>query len=225
MILLSMILQNGVSRDESPASSAISAFQPFSPPPPITSSPCFNDSANHILPEKNHPSLSLSLVTPTAHRFFSIHFFQKPLNGIFTADFIRHLISLGQRSKQQKKGFRFGILRLRLHQTADFAFKCLGIARIGTGLDEPSFSHGIHSVEIHFISRGCPEITNLTSTPKQLDQHRRSNPSKRIFLLGDATHKRSVRGVAEFVDFESLGGTEKERAFQQPVGWARLEKN
>ena len=54
---------------------------------------------------------------------------------------------------------------------------------------------------------------------------RRSNPSKRIFLLGDATNKRSVRGVAEVVDFESLGGTEKERTFQQPAGWARLEKN
>ena len=54
---------------------------------------------------------------------------------------------------------------------------------------------------------------------------RRSNPGKRIVLLGDATNKLRAHGIAEFVDFESLGGTEKERAFQQPVGWARLEKN
>lgn len=44
---------------------------------------------------------------------------------------------------------------------------------------------------------------------------RRSNPNKRIVLLGDATNQRSVRGVAEFVDFESLSGTEKEQEFQR----------
>ena len=44
---------------------------------------------------------------------------------------------------------------------------------------------------------------------------RRSNPGQRIVLLGDATNKRSVRGVAEFVDFESLSGTEKEQEFQR----------
>lgn len=44
---------------------------------------------------------------------------------------------------------------------------------------------------------------------------RRSNPGQRIVLLGDATNKRSVRGVAEFVDFESLSGTEKEHEFQR----------
>jgi len=44
---------------------------------------------------------------------------------------------------------------------------------------------------------------------------RRSNPGKRIILLGDAANRRGARGVAEFVDFESLGGTGKEREFQR----------
>jgi hypothetical protein len=42
-----------------------------------------------------------------------------------------------------------------------------------------------------------------------------SNPLKRIFLLGDATNKRFARGFAEFIDFESLAGTQKEREFQR----------
>ena len=51
--------------------------------------------------------------------------------------------------------------------------------------------------------------------PWTLAVARRSNPGKRIVLLGDATNKRSVRGVAEFVDFESLCGTDKEQEFQR----------
>lgn len=44
---------------------------------------------------------------------------------------------------------------------------------------------------------------------------RRSNPGKRIVLLGDATNKLRAHGIAEFVDFESLSGTEKEQEFQR----------
>lgn len=44
---------------------------------------------------------------------------------------------------------------------------------------------------------------------------RRSHPRKRIILLGDATNESSAQGVAEFVDYESLGGTQKEREFQR----------
>ena len=44
---------------------------------------------------------------------------------------------------------------------------------------------------------------------------RRSNPGKRIILLGDSTNKHIARGLAEFVDFKSLGGTQKEQEFQR----------
>ncbi len=43
---------------------------------------------------------------------------------------------------------------------------------------------------------------------------RRFNPDKQIVLLGEVSNSRSARGVAEFVDFESLSGTEKEQEFQ-----------
>lgn len=51
--------------------------------------------------------------------------------------------------------------------------------------------------------------------PWTLAVARRSNPGKRIVLLGDATNKRSAHGVAEFFDFESLCGTHKEMEFQR----------
>jgi hypothetical protein len=51
------------------------------------------------------------------------------------------------------------------------------------------------------------------------------NPAKRIFLLGDATNSRSARGVAEFVDFESLSGTQKEREFHRVFQVIQGEKH
>ena len=47
------------------------------------------------------------------------------------------------------------------------------------------------------------------------ERARISNPEKRIVLLGDATNKQFARGVAEFIDFESLAGTQKELEFQR----------
>lgn len=71
-------------------------------------------------------------------------------------------------------------------------------------------SRGFSGPPILFIHYGRAHYLRWT-----LAVARRSNPSKRIVLLGDATNKRSVRGVAEFVDFESLSGTEKEQEFQR----------
>lgn len=44
---------------------------------------------------------------------------------------------------------------------------------------------------------------------------RAANPDKRIVFLGDETNRRLARGVAEFVDFESLAGAENEQEFQR----------
>lgn len=70
-------------------------------------------------------------------------------------------------------------------------------------------SRGFSGPPILFIHYGPAHYLRWT-----LGLARCSNPGKRIVLLGDATNKRSVRGVAEFVDFEFLSGTEKEQEFQ-----------
>jgi len=44
---------------------------------------------------------------------------------------------------------------------------------------------------------------------------RRTNPDKRIVLLGDPNNRRFVGGGVQFVDFETLAGGEKEREFQK----------
>jgi hypothetical protein len=71
-------------------------------------------------------------------------------------------------------------------------------------------SRGLSGAPILFIHYG--PAAYLRST---LAVARRSNPGKRIFLLGDAKNKRSAHGVAEFIEFDSLGGKGKELEFQR----------
>jgi hypothetical protein len=85
------------------------------------------------------------------------------------------------------------------------------MAKVDAAMKSPGFS----GPPILFIHYGPAHYLRWA-----LAAARRSNPGKRIVLLGDATNKRSAHCVAEFVDFESLGGTEKEREFQrvfQPI--------
>ena len=63
---------------------------------------------------------------------------------------------------------------------------------------------------ILFIHYGAAEYLKWT-----LRRARASNPGKRIVFLGDKSNKRFSRGVAEFFEFESLAGGEKETTFQQ----------
>jgi hypothetical protein len=63
---------------------------------------------------------------------------------------------------------------------------------------------------ILFIHYGPADYLRWT-----LERARISNPEKRIVLLGDATNKRFARAVAEFIDFESLAGTQNELEFQR----------
>jgi hypothetical protein len=71
-------------------------------------------------------------------------------------------------------------------------------------------AHGFSKASILFIHYGAAHYLRWA-----LAAARRSNPGKRIVLLGDAANRQSARGVAEFVDFESLGGTAKEQEFQR----------
>ena len=48
-----------------------------------------------------------------------------------------------------------------------------------------------------------------------LECARFSNSGKQIVFLGDATNKQFARGVADFMDFDSLTGTQKELEFQR----------
>ena len=48
-----------------------------------------------------------------------------------------------------------------------------------------------------------------------LECARFSNPGKQIVFLGDATNKQFARGVADFIEFDSLTGTQKELEFQR----------
>ena len=85
------------------------------------------------------------------------------------------------------------------------------MAKVDAAMKSPGFS----GPPILFIHYGPAHYLRWA-----LAAARRSNPGKRIVLLGDATNKRSAHCVAEFVDFASLGGTEKEREFQrvfQPI--------
>ena len=63
---------------------------------------------------------------------------------------------------------------------------------------------------IIFIHYGPADYLRRT-----LHSAHRANPDKRIILLGDSSNQRFSRGVAEFVEFESLAGGEKERTFQK----------
>lgn len=76
--------------------------------------------------------------------------------------------------------------------------------------DAAAGSFGFSGPPILFIHYGAAHYLRMS-----LAAARRSNPGKRIILLGDATNKQCARGVAEFVDFESLGGTGKEREFER----------
>jgi len=71
-------------------------------------------------------------------------------------------------------------------------------------------SHGLSGAPILFIHYGSAHYLRWVMAVA-----RRSNPGRRIILLGDASNRQSARCVAEFVDFESLGGTGKEREFQR----------
>jgi len=71
-------------------------------------------------------------------------------------------------------------------------------------------SLGLSGSPILFIHYGPAYYLRWT-----LERARISNPEKRIVLLGDATNKQFARGVAEFIDFESLAGTQKELEFQR----------
>ena len=70
-------------------------------------------------------------------------------------------------------------------------------------------SLGLSGSPILFIHYGPANYLRWT-----LAVARRFNPDKQIVLLGEVSNSRSARGVAEFVDFESLSGTEKEQEFQ-----------
>ena len=71
-------------------------------------------------------------------------------------------------------------------------------------------SLGLSGSPILFIHYGPAYYLRWT-----FERARISNPEKRIVLLGDATNKQFARGVAEFIDFESLAGTQKELEFQR----------
>lgn len=52
-----------------------------------------------------------------------------------------------------------------------------------------------------------------------------SNSGRQIVLLGDSTNKRFARGLAEFVDYGALAGTQKEREFQRVFQVIQGEKH
>ena len=81
-------------------------------------------------------------------------------------------------------------------------------------------SPGLSGSPILFIHYGPAHYLRWT-----LAVARRLNPAKRIFLLGDATNSRSARGVAGFIDFESLSGTQKEREFHRVFQVIQGEKH
>jgi hypothetical protein len=65
-------------------------------------------------------------------------------------------------------------------------------------------------VPILFIHYGPAAYLRWT-----LECARFSNPGKQIVFLGDATNKQFARGVADFMEFDSLTGTQKELEFQR----------
>ncbi len=65
-------------------------------------------------------------------------------------------------------------------------------------------------VPILFIHYGPAAYLRWT-----LECARFSNPGKQIVFLGDATNKQFARGVADFIEFDSLTGTQKELEFQR----------
>lgn len=83
----------------------------------------------------------------------------------------------------------------------DFMAKVDATATIGPGFSGPPILF-IHYGSVHYL-RWVLAVA------------RRSNPGKRIVLLGDASNRHSARGVAEFVDFESLVGNKNERELQR----------
>ncbi|TSA31390.1 MAG: hypothetical protein D4R65_11205 [Verrucomicrobiaceae bacterium] len=68
----------------------------------------------------------------------------------------------------------------------------------------------INSSPIIFIHYGPAHYLKWT-----LKAARRTNPDKRIVLLGDPSNRRFVGGGVQFVDFETLAGGEKEGEFQK----------
>jgi len=65
-------------------------------------------------------------------------------------------------------------------------------------------------VPILFIHYGPAAYLRWT-----LECARFSNPGKQIVFLGDATNKQFARGVADFIEFDSLTGTQKELEFKR----------
>ena len=67
-----------------------------------------------------------------------------------------------------------------------------------------------HAPPIIFIHYGPAHYLKWT-----LKAARRTNPDKRIVLLGDPSNRRYAASGVQFVDFETLAGGEKEREFQK----------
>ena len=83
-----------------------------------------------------------------------------------------------------------------------------------------TYSLGLSGSPILFIHYGPAAYLRWT-----MECARFSNPEKRIVLLGDATNKRFAHGVAGFIDFESLSGTQKEREFHRVFQVIQGEKH